>query len=674
MQHWQTEIDDENIVWLTLDHADSAANVLSSSVMEELAESLTEIAQLSPAALVFQSGKKNGFIAGADVSEFKSLCDGDRAFNYICKSQETLNRIESFHFPTICVISGFCMGGGLELALACRYRVAENNSSTRLGLPEVRLGIHPGFGGSVRLPALVGIISAMDMMLTGRAVSATAAKRLGLVHYAVPKRHLNNAVQKLIKTTPPKQKLKFLKKLPAHKYIRPLLARYLRKKVAARAPEHHYPAPYALIDLWLQYADDPSTMMVEEARSLARMLIRESAQNLIHVFFLQSTLKALGKGANFKAKNVHVIGAGTMGGDIAAWCALKGFNVSLQDRSPESLAPAMQRAYKLFKKKLKKPRLIQAALDRLMPDTRGTGIQRADVVIEAIFEDLEVKRELYKRLEPQMKPEAILATNTSSIPLEELAQALKTPSRLVGLHFFNPVAKMQLVEVVKGQETSEEIIRSAAAFTGKIGKLPLQVKSTPGFLVNRILMPYLMEAVIMVNEGIEPVTVDQAAINFGMPMGPIELADTVGLDICLSVAEILSRHLGGEIPDNLRDRIATGNLGKKTGRGFYEYKKGKVVKPKQDKNQRISEDIQDRLIFRLMNESVACLREGVVEDMDQLDAGIIFGTGFAPFRGGPMHYNQAKGLAEQIKRLEFLAQTYGDRFQKDDGWAELLGQ
>lgn len=674
LQHWQIEIDDDKVVWLTLDHADSPVNVLSSSVMEELDTSLTEIAQLSPAALVIQSGKKSGFIAGADVSEFSTLCDGDRAFKYIRKSQETLNRLESFHFPTICLISGFCMGGGLELALACRYRVAEDISSTRLGLPEVRLGIHPGFGGSVRLPPLIGTIAAMDMMLTGRSVSASAARKLGLVNYAVPERHLINAVQKLIQTKPKQKKASQLKTLPSHKYLRPLLAKYLRKKVAIRAPEHHYPSPYALIDLWLHYADKPEAMMEEEARSLARMLVRESAQNLIRVFFLQSTLKSLGKDADFKARNVHVIGAGTMGGDIAAWCALRGMNVSLQDRTPESLSPAMQRAYKLFKKKLKKPRLVQAALDRLMPDIDGLGIKNADVVIEAIFEDLEVKRALYKTIEPQMKPDALLATNTSSIPLEELAEVLKDPSRLVGLHFFNPVAKMQLVEVVKGKDTDDEAVRKAAAFTGKISRLPLLVKSTPGFLVNRILMPYLMEAVIMVGEGIEPVTIDQAALNFGMPMGPIELADTVGLDICLSVAEILSSHLGGTVPEILKDRVSTGNLGKKSGRGFFEYKKGKVVKPKQDKNQRIPEDIQDRLIFRLLNECVACLNEGVVENMDQLDAGIIFGTGFAPFRGGPMHFNNARGLSDQIKRLEFLEQTYGERFKKNEGWDQLFAK
>ncbi len=674
MKHWRLETDGDHIAWLTLDYADASTNVLSSSVMRELGAILADIIQTPPAALVIQSGKRSGFIAGADVSEFGSLCDGDRAFKYIRESQETLYQLESFHFPTIAVISGFCMGGGMELALACRYRIAEDIPSTRLGLPEVRLGIHPGFGGSVRLPPLVGTVTALDMILTGRSVSASAARKIGLVNYSVPKRHLVNAVHKIIASPPKKQKLSLLKRLPAHKLIRPLLAKYLRKKVAVKAPEHHYPSPYALIDLWLEHADDPEKMMEEEARSLARMLVRESAQNLIRVFFLQSTLKGLGKGSDFKARNVHVIGAGAMVGDIAAWCALRGMNVSLQDRTPESIAPAMKRAYKLFKKKLKKPRLVQEALDRLMPDTRGLGVKRADVVIEAIFEDLKVKQELYQKIEPQMKDGAILATNTSSIPLEELAEALQDPSRLVGLHFFNPVAMMQLVEVVKGKDTDDEIVRKAAAFTGKISRLPLQVKSTPGFLVNRILMPYLMEAVIMAGEGIEPARIDQAALNFGMPMGPIELADTVGLDICLSVAEILSSHLGGKVPDVLKDRVATGNLGKKTGRGFYEYRKGKAIKPKQDSNDRLPEDLQDRLIFRLLNECAACLREGVVEDTDQLDAGIIFGTGFAPFRGGPMHYIHAKGLGDQIKRLEFLEQTYGERFRKDEGWNLLLDQ
>jgi 3-hydroxyacyl-CoA dehydrogenase/enoyl-CoA hydratase/3-hydroxybutyryl-CoA epimerase len=397
-----------------------------------------------------------------------------------------------------------------------------------------------------------------------------------------------------------------------------------------------------------------------------------TAQNLVRVFFLQERLKSLGKDKSWSPKYVHVIGAGTMGGDIAAWCAFRGFHVSLQDQSPERIAPAMKRAYSLFKRKLKRPIKINEAMDRLMPDHRGIGVARADIVIEAIFEDAEVKRSLYRDIEPKMKPDAILATNTSSIPLEELSEALSTPERLVGLHFFNPVAMMQLVEVVNGQSTSPAVLAQAMAFTRKIDRLPLPVTSTPGFLVNRILMPYLMEAVTLEAEGIPAVLIDKAATSFGMPMGPVQLADTVGLDICLHVAEILADHFNAEIPERLKKLVKDGNLGRKSGRGFYAYKKGKPVKPKAGSGNWNMEEITNRLVLRLVNESVSCVREQVVADQDLLDAGMIFGTGFAPFRGGPMHYLDAIGATALKQQLKTLRALRGDRFKPDSGWDALI--
>jgi 3-hydroxyacyl-CoA dehydrogenase/enoyl-CoA hydratase/3-hydroxybutyryl-CoA epimerase len=427
-----------------------------------------------------------------------------------------------------------------------------------------------------------------------------------------------------------------------------------------------------MIDIWRKHAGNQTRMLEAEAESLASLVSGPTAQNLVRVFFLQEQLKSLGKEKDYQPRHVHVIGAGTMGGDIAAWCALRGFQVSLQDQAPEHIAPAIKRAHALFRRKLKQPLKITAAMDRLMPDHKGRGVERADIVIEAIFEDAEVKRTLYRDIEPRMKADAILATNTSSIPLEELAGALTQPERLVGLHFFNPVAKMQLVEVVNGQSTSPGVATHAMTFTRQIDRLPLPVSSTPGFLVNRILMPYLMEAVVLESEGVPPGLIDKAATTFGMPMGPVELADTVGLDICLHVAEILAGHFHAEVPERLKQLVADGKLGKKSGHGFYAYKKGKAVKPKPGGSNWNLEEVTNRLILRLVNESVSCVREGVVENSELLDAGMIFGTGFAPFRGGPMHYLDAIGRDALLKQLEGLQKLRGERFTPDAGWQTLF--
>jgi len=670
-RHWRTERDDEDIVWLHLDRADASVNALSVDVIAELDAELVSLSENFPRGMVILSDKKNGFIAGADIKGFVALHDQDEATEFMRGCHTVLDRLESFTFPTVSLIHGFCLGGGLELALATRYRIAEDDPRTRLGLPEVMLGIHPGFGGTMRLPRLIGAPAALDMMLTGRSVGAKAASKIGLIDYAVPQRHMLRAARRIIHHPPRPHRPGKLKQLASHRLLRPLIAKFLHNRVAKRVSPKHYPAPYALIDLWLKYADDPKEMLAEEARSVARLVIGDTAQNLIRVFFLQEQLKSLGRVSEFKAQRVHVVGAGVMGGDIATWCALQGLLVTLQDQSPERIAPAIKRAHELFKKRLKHPRLIQAAMDRLMPDVKGLGVTRADIIIEAIFENAEAKQDLFRNIEPRMKPGALLATNTSSIPLETLCETLHDPARLVGLHFFNPVAKMQLVEIVKSTQTDADIANKAAAFACQISRLPLPVKSSPGFLVNRILMPYLLEAVVIESEGVRPEVIDKAAVEFGMPMGPIELADTVGLDICLSVAQILSQSMDTMVPDRLYKMVEAKHLGRKTGRGFYTYKKGKPVKGKLDKNIFAPGDLTDRLILSLLNEAVACLREGVVDNMEFLDAGIIFGTGFAPFRGGPMRYIQEGGAVTMKERLDALAKRHGDRFEPDAGWQHL---
>lgn len=666
---WYAEKDTDGIVWLHLDQSETKTNVLSKSVLEALDQQLTQLATENPKGLIILSDKQQGFIAGADITEFTALHEVAEARTWVQRTHEIFNRLANLPFPTVAIIHGYCLGGGLELALACRYRVAAEGSETQLGLPEVKLGIHPGYGGTVRLPPLIGTLPALEMMLSGRSLSARAATRLGLIDQAVPHRHLQRAARALIEKSPPPHRPPFWQRLIGQPPLRRLVTKTLRSRLEKRVNPTHYPAPFTLLELWERQQGSTEQRLAAEAESLASLLTSETANNLIRVFLLQQRLKSLGKQGIFKPQQVHVVGAGTMGGDIAAWCALQKLQVSLQDQSPERIAPAIKRAHGLFEKRLKGQRPIQAAMDRLMPDPRGEGLAKADVVIEAIFENVEAKQSLFQTIEPKLKAGALVATNTSSIPLDTLAESLPQPERLVGLHFFNPVAKMQLIEVVRGETTKTEEVERAAAFARQIGRLPLPVKSLPGFLVNRVLTPYLLEGVRLLSEGVPGLVIDQAAVDFGMPMGPIELADTVGLDICLSVAERLRP--AEQIPQELSLKVQQGQLGKKSGNGFYSYKKGKPVKPQPPQEYQAPEDLTDRLILSMINEAVSCLHDRVVEDADLLDAGMIFGIGFAPFRGGPLHYVHTQGVTTIRQRLQELETQHGARFAPSPGWKAL---
>ncbi|HJX57711.1 MAG TPA: 3-hydroxyacyl-CoA dehydrogenase NAD-binding domain-containing protein, partial [Thiobacillus sp.] len=576
--------------------------------------------------------------------------------------RDVLDELDAMPVPTVAAINGVAIGGGMELALACTYRVAREDEATRLGLPEVKLGIHPGFGGTVRLPPLVGDLTALNLMLTGRTVAARAAKRMGLVDETVPERYLLRAAQTLLAKRPKPRRAKWWQRLPHWAPLRKPVANFVERSVRAKANPDHYPAPYRILDLWRRDATQE-----EEARSLGELLVGRTSRNLVNVFLLAEELKRRGKKHEHHIARVHVIGAGVMGADIAIWAAARGFHVSLQDRKPEILANAVKKAHGFYKKKLKAPRAVQEAMDRLMPDLNGDGLARADLVIEAIIENVEAKRALFAQVEARVRPEALLASNTSSIPLEEIAKSLKDPTRLVGLHFFNPVAQMQLVEIVRGAQSSEAALDRARGFTTAFDRLPLDVKSSPGFLVNRVLMPYLIEAVMLAEEGVALADIDGAATDFGMPMGPILLADTVGLDICLSVAEELAGPLGIQVPQRLRDTVAAGHLGKKSGRGFYTYdKQGKARN--RGKRGATQVPVTERLILRMVNESVACLREGVVTDLDSIDAGMVYGTGFAPYLGGPMRYAETLGDVGICSTLRRLTQEYNQRFEPDAGW------
>ena len=667
--HWNLHTDDKGILWMELDKKDASTNVLSAEVLQQLDQHLIELQKEIPTAVIFKSAKSSGFIAGADINEFLEVHNQQEALTLIKRGQNVFTRIEQLPCPTIAIIQGFCMGGGTELVLSCDYRIAADDASTQIGLPEVKLGIHPGFGGVVRLTKLLNPLQSLEIMMSGRSLKPRQAKKLGMVDYVQPERQLVRSATQVALSTPEKRQLPWIGKLLSLPGIRSLLVMAMKRKVAQKASIDHYPAPYAILDLWNHHYGSPQ-MMEQEALSVARLINGNTVHNLIRVFFLQTRLKGLGNKKFFTPKHVHVIGAGIMGGDIAAWCALKGFKVTLQEREPKYLSNAFARAHKLFKRKLKTKHELNQAVDRLIPDCDGIGVSRADVVIEAIFENVEAKQAIYQDLEPRMKKDAVLATNTSSIPLETLSQVLTQPERLVGLHFFNPVPMMPLVEIVNTEKTPENIIKQAGAFCRHIGKLPLPVKSSPGFLVNRILVPYLIEAVALYDEGVSAEAIDQAALDYGMPMGPVELADTVGLDICLSVAENLSQAYGFEVPAVLKQRVEAKTFGKKTGSGFYHYKKGKPIKDR-DADLGNQHEIQNRLIFRLLNEAAACLREGIVEDKDLLDAGVIFGTGFAPFRGGPLNYSSHQGIDEINKKMKIFQQRFGDRFSPDEGWAQV---
>ena len=664
-RHWRTRDDADGIRWLILDKADSDTNVLSQAVLWELADLVDEAAANPPSGVVLKSAKDSGFIAGADISEFRALADSGQAKELVNRGQALLNHLENLPCPTVAAIHGFALGGGMELALACDYRVAVESHERNLGLPEVRLGIHPGLGGTVRSVRLLGAPAALDLMLTGKSVSAVQARRMGLLDRIVPDGQLDRAARELVATMPMKQRPPIHLSMLGLPFVRALLGRRLRAQVGRRARPEHYPAPFAIVDLWVRHGARGESAFEAEARSIARLLRTSTSRNLVRVFFLRERLRSQSPKTS-GIRHVHVAGAGVMGGDIAAWCALRGFRVTIHDRSESLVEPALERAQKLFRRRLRAPGAVEEARQRLVAD--ADGMAEADLVIEAIVERLDAKQELYRELEGRMRADAVLATNTSSIDLVRLSGALERRGRFLGLHFFNPVAKLPLVEVVRSDSTDGSHMTRTMAFVNEIGKLPLPCRDSPGFLVNRILAPYFTEALYALHDGYVPETIDRAAEDFGMPMGPVELADRVGLDVVLHAAESMGAAAEGAGP-LLHGKVKAGELGAKSGAGFYRFRDNRPIKSRRAALP--DRDLQDRLILPLLNAAVACHAEGIVEDPDLVDAGVIFGTGFAPFRGGPIRYARLRGIEAVIRRMESFAESLGPRFAPHAGWEKL---
>jgi 3-hydroxyacyl-CoA dehydrogenase/enoyl-CoA hydratase/3-hydroxybutyryl-CoA epimerase len=643
LQNWSFETDIEKIAWATIDCPGQSMTTLGERSLKELEANIYEVERgklkNEIAGLVIISGKKNNFIAGADIKEFEQLDTVEKVEEVTDYGTKLFQRMEDLNVPVVVAINGFCLGGGLEMAMACHYRIATRSEGTRVGLPEVKLGIIPGIHGTVRMLRLAGPLNGMTAMLTGRMLKAPVAKAYGLVDQLVPSHlELRWAARKaVLQKRKSKAGNSLLFKIMRLSPVRKLLANQMRSKTKAKVREDHYPAPFKLIELFENHGGSEAEMFKAEQKIFAPLMVSDTSRNLRRVFHLSEEMKALApKNSDYKPLRAHIIGAGTMGADIASWCVVCGMDVTLQDMSVEQITKAQKSAKKLFRKRLKKPVAVEAAIARLTSDPEGKGVKRADIIIEAIVENLEIKQELFKNLEKEIKPGAVLASNTSSLSLEEIASGMQDEGRLIGIHFFNPVAQMPLVEVVQSTKSRKEEVEKGCAFVTKINKFPLIVKSCKGFLVNRVLAPYMMESVRQLDEGVPPEKIDQAALDFGMPMGPIELIDVVGLDIAKHVSHSLE--LGDADNSKLGRLVAQGKLGKKTGEGFYVWNEGKPEKNKEDYEEAELIALADELISPLLTECEKCDEENIAPNRGLIDAGIIFGTGFAPFRGGPLHY------------------------------------
>ncbi|MFU8814747.1 MAG: 3-hydroxyacyl-CoA dehydrogenase NAD-binding domain-containing protein [Pseudomonadales bacterium] len=673
LSHWRVRQDGDGVLWLVLVQRGVATNTLSVEVVEQLSQLLAEAERRRPPALVIRSGKRDSFIVGADIQAYHEATPHD-AHAMVVRAQQVVTAVADLTVPSIALIHGACLGGGLQLALACDYRIARGDAL--LGLPEVRFGVHPALGGTARLPALVGPDQALRMMLGGESLTAAEARACGLVDVVGEEQVFANAVRAAAAGSLPLQRPGARARALTLRPTRRMIASRARREVARRVRAEHYPAPYRLLELWERHGASAASLLAHETASFAELVTGATARNLLRTFTLAEGLRDQGRQRAGRQDDpldhVHVVGAGTMGAAIAAWCALHGLLVTVEDRSAALLAPALRRAAELFHAH---GLAARAAGDRLIPDLGGAGRGKADLLIEAVPEDVELKRRVLHALEAAAKPQALLASTTSAIGLEEIGAAMRQPQRLAGLHFFNPVRRMRLVEVVHHRSLEPAALDRLMGFVVAIERVPVTVRDAPGHLVNRILAPYLEEALRLLDEGIAAEQVDAAAEHFGMPVGPLQLMDLLGLDTALEVAESLYRRIDAPLPaalERLRGKTAAGELGVSSGKGFHRYDAAGVVQKPAFKGEPAAVHA-DRLLLPMVNAAVACLAAGLAEDADAVDAAMVFGGGFPPFRGGPLRYASEHGSAAVRQRLAALAEAYGSRFAPDSAWPQVFG-
>jgi 3-hydroxyacyl-CoA dehydrogenase / enoyl-CoA hydratase / 3-hydroxybutyryl-CoA epimerase len=667
-------IDDDHVCTLTFDRAGSSANVFDRATLEELDAHLAHLETLAVLrGVILASAKDKIFIAGADLHEFVRSPDPAALAAIVDLGHRVFTRLQKLHAPSVAAIHGACLGGGCELALACDWRVASTGKPTKIGLPETQLGILPAWGGSVRLPLLIGLPAALGIILPGRQLAAIPAKKTGLIdELSHPEYLLATARTLLARGKRPPSPFR-VAHLPLAKN---LVAAKARRDVIAKT-RGHYPAPLKAIDvctaaLGLPFAD---ALALEKAAFL-ELIRTPECRNLLSVFFLQERAKKLPTPANTTPASVHrvaVIGAGVMVAAIAQWSSARGLPVTLSDIAPDALARGLHAIRATYREAAARhiftPAEATAGLDRITPVHTRVPLTSTDLVIEAAVEKLDAKQAIFRDLEARVRPDTILATNTSALSIDAIAQTLTHPERVIGIHFFNPVHRMQLVELVRGPRTSDATLATALQFVKALGKLPVIVNDSPGFLVNRILIPALVEAVNLVAAGHSPAAIDQALLDFGMPMGPLRLADEVGLDVALHVATDLAARLPHlPAPDPLLARlVAEKHLGKKSGRGFYHHPSGKpadlglpAVAPLS------ATDYQNRIILVQLNEAARCLAERIVTAPEDVDFAMILGTGWAPFRGGPLRYADSLGITEVVARLAILARDVAPHFTPCD--------
>ncbi|MDA9230987.1 3-hydroxyacyl-CoA dehydrogenase NAD-binding domain-containing protein [Rickettsiales bacterium] len=700
-QYFDFKIDNKGLAKIVFDQKGEKVNKLSSKVLSLLSKTLKDAAKnKNIKTLTFVSKKDNIFIAGADINEIKDIKNEKDALKKVTEGQNILNQIENLPFPTIALINGACLGGGLELALACKYRIATDNNKTKLGLPEVNLGIIPGFGGTQRLPKIIGLQHSVAMILSGKAIDHKKAYKVGLADEITKEEFsddcLNNFIEKILEK--PKRNT-YLIKRQAQKRSRftkenLLLGKILIYKIAKKnliaKTRSKYPAPLAALEVIKETYDlDDSDILKGlqiEANYFAKLASKEVAKNLIDLFFASEEVKKFSPSDNKKdikdIKNTGLIGAGIMGGGIAWLFSNYNIAIRMKDISNQGIALGFKQIHKIYSqlKKIRKysDSQINLRINKISSSLDYKGFKDKDLVVEAIIEDIDIKKRAISELENYIANDAIIASNTSSLSITKMAKSLKNPERFIGMHFFNPVNRMPLVEVIKGTKTSNQAIATIVNISKKLGKTPIIVKDVPGFLVNRILIPYINESALLVEEGADIELVDELIYDFGMPMGPFTLADEVGIDVGYKVAKILEEGYGNrmQVCHLLKDIYENKEMwGKKTSQGFFNYdKKGKKlnINPKiaeiiknsaLRKSKFFEEDVIDRCILIMINEAARCLEENVVENAKFLDIAMIMGTGFPPFRGGLLKYADNIGIKKLFTKMQKLHKKYGKRFE-----------